>query len=315
MDNFYYKEVCNLSNQISANIAGLELVNPTILAAGVLGYTGLSMKAIINAGAGAVVTKTMGLKPRSGYLNPTIVQTNCGLLNAMGLPNPGISHFKEEIKRFKTINAPIIISIFGSSSNEFIKVAAIAENIGADAIELNVSCPHIKKAGATIGSNPVLVEEIIKKVKNVVHLPVIVKLTPNVTDIVEIAKTAEEAGADALTAINTVKAMAIEIETCRPILANSFGGLSGPAIKPIAVRCVFDIFRSVSIPIIGCGGISNWKDAIEFILAGASAVQIGTAIAFSGIDVFSSINKGIHNYLKRKNYQKLKEIIGLAHNF
>ncbi len=300
-------------NRITTEIAGLQLDNPTMLAAGILGYTGLSMKNVIEAGAGAVVTKTIGQKPRIGYLNPTIVQTDCGLLNAMGLPNPGINHFKEEMKQLKTIQAPIILSIYGSSPEEFVKVAGTAEQIGADAIELNVSCPHVEKAGAEIGSDPLLLTEIVKAVASSVNVPVIVKLTPNVANIDEIAKATEDAGADAITAINTVKSMAIDIETSRPILSNKYGGLSGPAIKPIAVRCVYDIFRSVDIPVIGCGGISCWQDAAEFMLAGASAVQIGTAIAFKGVEIFGSITHGIDRYLKRKSFKNVRDIVGLAH--
>jgi dihydroorotate dehydrogenase (NAD+) catalytic subunit len=302
-------------NRIATQIAGQKLSNPTMLAAGILGYTGLSMKSVIEAGAGAVVTKTMGQKPRTGYLNPTVVQTDCGLLNAMGLPNPGISHFKEEMKQLKSIQALIILSIFGSSSEEFVKVAETAAKLGANALELNVSCPHIEKAGAEIGCDPLLLTDIVKEVKKHVDVPVIVKLSPNVANISEIAKAAEIAGADAITAINTVKAMAIDIETGRPILANKFGGLSGPAIKPIAIRCVYDVYSSVNVPVIGCGGISNWKDAVEFILAGASAVQIGTAVAFKGVDVFGSVAKGIDDYLKKKGIKHMKGIVGLAHKF
>jgi dihydroorotate dehydrogenase (NAD+) catalytic subunit len=304
-----------MNKRVSTQIAGLKLTNPTMLAAGILGYTGLSMKSVIEAGAGAVVTKTMGQQPRTGYLNPTVVQTDCGLLNAMGLPNPGISHFKEEMKQLKTINAPTILSIFGSSVQEFVTVAKTASEIRGNAIELNVSCPHVKKAGAAIGCDPQLLTEIVKAVKKNVNIPVIVKLTPNVTNIAEIAKAAEEAGADAITAINTVKAMAIETETGRPILANKFGGLSGPAIKPIAVRCVYDVYRSVDVPVIGCGGISSWQDAIEFIQAGASAVQIGTAVALKGVNVFGSVAKGIDSYLERKGYMNVKDLVGLAHKF
>jgi dihydroorotate dehydrogenase (NAD+) catalytic subunit len=304
-----------MANRIATEIAGLKLASPTMLAAGILGYTGLSLKSVIEAGAGAVVTKTMGQEPRTGYPNPTVVQTDCGLLNAMGLPNPGISHFKEEMKQLKTIQAPTILSIYGSSSEEFVIVAEIAVKIGADALELNVSCPHVEKAGAEIGCDPLLVTEIVKEVKKHVNVPVIVKLTPNVTNIGEIAKAAEDAGADAITAINTVKAIAIDAETGRPILANKFGGLSGPAIKPIALRCVYDVYRSVDVPVIGCGGISNWQDAVEFILAGASAVQIGTAIAFKGVNVFGSIAKGIEDYLKKKGFKNVKDIVGLAHKF
>ena len=304
-----------MENRLATEIAGLKLANPTMLASGILGYTGLSLKSIIEAGAGAVVTKSMGLEPRTGYPNPTVVQTDCGLLNAMGLPNPGISHFKEEMNELKNTGVPTILSIYGYSSEEFAKVAETAAKMGADAIELNVSCPHIKKAGAEIGCDPLLLTEIVEEVKKKVAKPVIVKLTPNVANIGEIAKAAEKAGADAITAINTVKAMNIEIETGRPLLANKFGGLSGPAIKPIAVRCVYDVYRSVDVPIIGCGGISSWQDAVEFMLAGASAVQIGTAIAFKGVSVFSSVAKGIDTYLKKKGFKNIKELVGLAHNY
>ncbi|MGD2066392.1 MAG: dihydroorotate dehydrogenase [Candidatus Bathyarchaeota archaeon] len=302
-----------MTERLATTVAGLELANPTILASGILGYTGLSLKTVIDAGAGAVVTKSMGLEPRTGYPNPTVVQTDCGLLNAMGLPNPGISHFKEEMKQLKNTGVPTILSIYGYSAKEFAEVAETAENMGADAIELNVSCPHVKRAGAEIGCDPKLLTEIVKQVKKTVNFPVIVKLTPNVANIGEIAKAAEEAGADAITAINTVKAMCIETETARPLLANKFGGLSGPAIKPIAVRCIYDVYRSVDVPVIGCGGVTSWQDAVELMLAGASAVQIGTAIAFKGPEVFSSVTKGIDAYLQRKGYKNAKDIVGLAH--
>jgi dihydroorotate dehydrogenase (NAD+) catalytic subunit len=304
-----------MPNPLATQIAELQLTNPTMIAAGVLGYTGLSMKRVIESGAGAVVTKSMGQEPRTGYENPTVVQTDCGLLNAMGLPNPGISHFKEEMQELNKLDVPKIFSIYGFSPEDFAKVAKVAVEIGASAVELNVSCPHIKKAGAQVGSDPSLLLEIVKHVKKQVPKPVIVKLTPNVTDITEIAKTAEKAGADAICAINTVKAMAIDPQTCRPILANKYGGLSGPAIKPIGVRCVYDIYDVVKIPIIGCGGISNWQDAIEYVLAGACALQIGTAIAFQDLTVFKSVTEGITRYLENKGFTNLKEIIGLAHKF
>ena len=304
-----------MMERLATELAGLKLANPTMLASGILGYTGLSLKTVIDAGAGAVVTKSMGLEPRTGYPNPTVVQTDCGLLNAMGLPNPGISHFKEEMKQLKSTKVPIVLSIYGYSAQEFVKVAKTAATMGADAVELNVSCPHIEKAGAEIGCDPVLLTEIVEEVKKAVNVPVIVKLTPNVANIAEIARAAEKAGADAITAINTVKAMSIETETGRPLLANKFGGLSGPAIKPIAVRCIYDVYRSVDVPVIGCGGVASWQDAIELMLAGASAVQIGTAIAFKGPEVFSSVTAGIDAYLKRKGYKNVKELVGLAHKY
>jgi dihydroorotate dehydrogenase (NAD+) catalytic subunit len=315
MDNLYYTEETEMDDRLATELAGLKLANPTMLASGILGYTGLSLKSVIEAGAGAVVTKSLGLKPRTGYPNPTVVQVDCGILNAMGLPNPGISHLKEEIRELKNTGAPTIVSIYGYTPEEFAHVAETAEKIGADALELNVSCPHIKKAGAEIGCDPQLLTDVVEAVKKKVDKPVIVKLTPNVADIGEIAEAAEKAGADAITAINTVKAMSIEVETGRPLLANKFGGLSGPAIKPIAVRCVYDVYSSVDVPVIGCGGITGWQDAIEFMMAGASAVQIGTAIAFKGVNVFSSVTKGIDRYLKRKGFKNAKELVGLAHNF
>jgi dihydroorotate dehydrogenase (NAD+) catalytic subunit len=304
-----------MSRRLATEIAGLKLANPTILAAGVLGLTGSFLRKVVEAGAGAVVTKSLGLKPREGYPNPTVVQVDCGLLNAMGLPNPGVRHFGEEIKEVKETRVPVIVSIYAFSSEEFAKAAEVAVDVGADALELNVSCPHVEKTGAEIGSDPELVTKVVRKVKNKVDEPVFVKLTPNVANIVEVAKAAVEAGADAITAINTVRAMAIEIETTRPLLANKIGGLSGRAIKPIAIRCVYEICREVDVPVIGCGGISDWRDAVEFMLAGASAVQIGTAIAFKGLEIFKSVITGIDTYVTKKGFGSVKDIVGLAQKF
>jgi len=192
-------------------------------------------------------------------------------------------------------------------------VSSYAVKAGANALELNVSCPHVEKTGSEIGQDPRLVREVVMEVKRRVEKPVLVKLTPNVDDIIEVAKAAVEGGADAITAINTIRAMAINVETAHPVLANKIGGLSGPAIKPIAVRCVYEICREVNVPVIGCGGIATWRDAVEFMLAGASAVQVGTAIAFRGLKVFNSINRGISLYLKEKGFRSVKDIVGLSH--
>ena len=295
-------------------LAGLSLKNPTMLASGILGYSAETLKSIVDGGAGAVVTKSVGLKPRSGYANPTVVQASCGLINAMGLPNPGIDEFAKDIREAKTVlKVPLIVSVYGFSAEEYAAVAKKAVLAGADAVELNVSCPHVKETGAEIGQNPKTLAEVVSKVKRTVDKPVFVKLSPNVVDIAEIAESAVNAGADAITAINTVKAMAIDIETAKPILSNKRGGLSGPAIKPIAVRCVYDIYERVKAPIIGCGGITSWQDALEFMLAGASAIQIGTAIALKGPNVFKSVVRGISAYLERKGFRSVKEIVGLAH--
>jgi len=292
----------------------LRLGNPTILASGILGYSAETLESIVAGGAGAVVTKSVGLKPRDGYANPTIVQTNCGLINAMGLPNPGIKEFVKEISEAKTaLNVPLIVSVYGFLAEEYATVSKKAADAGADAIELNVSCPHVKETGSEIGQNPKILAEVVGKVKAVLDKPVFVKLSPNVTDIAEIAEVAVKAGTDALTAINTVRAMAIDAETAMPILSNRLGGLSGPAIKPIALKCVYEIYEHVKVPIVGCGGIGNWRDAVEFLLAGASAVQIGTAVATKGPSVFNNVAKGIDAYLKRKDFRSVKEIVGLSH--
>ena len=302
------------SKSLNIRVAGLELRNPTALASGILGYSAQSLQSIAEAGAGAVVTKSVGLTPRVGYANPTVVQAKCGLINAMGLPNPGIAEYAREIRHAKTVlTVPLIVSVYGFSAEEYAATAQKAAEAGADAVELNVSCPHVKETGSEIGQNPALLAKVIGKVKAAVRKPVIVKLSPNVTDIVEVAQAAAEAGADALTAINTVRAIAINVETAQPILSNKRGGLSGPAVKPIALRCVYDIYEKVKTPIIGCGGITDWRDAVEFLLAGASAIQIGTAIALQDPAVFKTINRGISAYLKKKKLGSVKEIVGLSH--
>lgn len=301
------------NNALSISFAGLQLQNPTMLASGVMGYTAESFERIAKGGAGAVVTKSVGVQPRAGYANPTVVQAESGLINAMGLPNPGINVFREEIKFSKTIlHVPVIVSVFGYSAEEYATVAKKAADAGADAVELNVSCPHVKQTGAEIGQSPQFLSDVVQQVKSAMNKPLIVKLSPNVADITILAQAAVEAGADALTAVNTLKAIAIDTETQLPILANVKGGLSGPCMKPIALRCVYDIADQFEIPLIGCGGVTNWKDAVEFFLAGASAVQIGTAVA-DDIKVFQSITKGVENYLRTKNARSVKDIVGLAH--
>jgi dihydroorotate dehydrogenase (NAD+) catalytic subunit len=302
------------SKSLNIRVADLELRNPTALASGILGYTAESLQRIAEAGAGAVVTKSVGLTPRAGYPNPTVVQASCGLINAMGLPNPGMTEYAGEIRQAtKVLAVPLIVSVYGFSAEDYAEVAKTAADAGADAVELNLSCPHVKETGSEIGQNPKLLKDVVGEVKAATRKPVIVKLSPNVTDIVEVAHAAAAAGADALTAVNTVRALAIDVETALPILSNKRGGLSGPAVKPIALRCVYDIHERVKTPIIGCGGITNWRDAVEFLLAGASAVQVGTAIAKQNPAVFQAINHGIVTYLKKKKLRSVKELVGLSH--
>jgi len=300
-------------NRLHVDLAGLKLVNPTMLASGILGLSAQSLSNVVRGGAGAVVTKSVGLKPRKGYANPTVIQASCGLINSVGLPNPGIDEFVKEIHEAKILKVPVIVSVYGFSAEEYAAVAKKAVDAGADAVELNISCPHVKKTGSEIGQNSKVLGEVVRKVKASVGRPVFVKLSPNVTDIAEIAEVSAHAGADALTAINTVKAMIIDAETAMPILSNKTGGLSGPAIKPIALRCVYEIYEQVKVPIVGCGGITSWRDAVEFILAGATAIQIGTAIGLKGPSVFRAVTRGIDTYLKRKGFGSVNEIVGLSH--
>jgi dihydroorotate dehydrogenase (NAD+) catalytic subunit len=298
---------------ITTKIASLSLKNPTILASGLMDEDAGSMKRIVNCGAGAVVTKSIGLKSREGYANPTIVELEYGILNAMGLPNPGINEFGEEIKKLKHLNAPIIGSVFGASSKEFVELGKKMQSYGANALELNMSCPHAKGYGLEIGSDPRLVKEITSKVKGSVKIPIFVKLSSNVANLGEIAKAAEKGNADGIVAINTIKAMKIDIELKIPVLANKIGGYSGKAIKPIGVRCVYEIAENVDIPIIGVGGVTTGEDALEYIMAGASAVQIGTGMYYRDVDVFKKVCKEMENWMKEHSVKKLSELIGAAH--
>ncbi len=295
--------------KLTVEAGGLTLANPTILAAGILGTTGASLKRVASMGAGAVVTKSIGVEPKCGHHNPSLVKLECGYINAMGLPNPSYKEYVPELETAKQAGVPVIASIFGATEAEFTEVAAGLP--GADAYELNVSCPHAKGYGMQVGTDPALVKAITHAVKKTVKAPVWVKLTPNVTDITAIGRAAQDGGADAVVAINTVKALAIDINTGYPILGNIHGGLSGPAIKPIAVRCIHDLYAALDIPVIGAGGVATWADAVELMMAGAAAVQIGSAV-YDDIGVFASISMGLSDYLDRKNL-KLKDLTGMAH--
>lgn len=288
---------------------GLKLSNPTILAAGIMGTTGASLKRMASMGAGAVVTKSIGVQPKYGHPNPTMVVLQGGYVNAMGLPNPSYKEFTRELEIARESHVPVIASIFGATAEEFVEIARGLP--GADAYELNVSCPHAIGYGMQVGTDPALVKSITAAVKAAVKVPVWVKLTPNVTDIREIGLAAQEGGADAVVAINTLKAMAIDVDTGYPILGNVHGGLSGPAIKPVAVRCVYDLYDALEIPVIGAGGVSNWADAVEMMMAGACAVEIGSAV-YEDTGVFAATAMGVSDYLDRKGL-KLKDIVGMSH--
>lgn len=298
---------------ISTQVGAIKLERPTMLASGILGISLDVFARLYKEGAGALVTKSLSKEPWEGYANPTLIGVKAGYLNAVGLSNPGAPYFAKMISSNKTI--PIIVSLVGSVEEDFTFMIKQFENVKILGYELNLSCPHVAKVGLEVGDDPELVHKIVKSVKSHSKVPVIAKVGLGSSDYLETVRVSCEAGIDAITAINTVRAMAIDVETARPILSNKIGGLSGPAIKPIAVRCVYEISSKFDIPIIGCGGVSSWEDAIEFILAGSSAVQIGSALGDKWIGVFSEINNGISKYMEKKGFTKIKEMVGSAKRF
>lgn len=298
---------------LEVNLAGLKLKTPLILASGILGVSSSVMNRLSKAGLGAITTKSIGPRPRIGFKNPSIVEVQPGtFINSVGLGNPGIDYFINEIKEMKKHKFPLIVSIFGENNETYINVARKAMVAGADAIEINISCPHSKVS--SIGIDKDLTFILVSELKKVISIPLFVKLNPNVTDITEIALAAEKAGADAVVAINTLSAMIIDINTKRPVLSHGSGGLSGKSIHPVAIKRVYDLYKILQIPIVGCGGIFTANDVIEFFLAGASAVQIGTAL-FQGDHIINEINQNLIDYLRSNNYTSISNIKGLAHNY
>jgi dihydroorotate dehydrogenase (NAD+) catalytic subunit len=297
---------------LAIELAGLRLNTPFMNAAGVLGTSMEILRRVHMAGAGAVVTKSIGPKPREGHKNPTLISLEFGVLNAMGLPNPGSKYF---FKEFSETDFPVIASFFGSTLDDFVEVAKMLTKAGVSALELNCSCPNVIEEMGMLAADSRNVGHVTAAVKQATSLPVFVKLSPSVTDIVEIAEAAQEAGADAITATNTLRSIVINVDLKRPILTNVTGGLSGSALKPVSLRCVWEIYENVEIPIIGCGGVENWRDALEYFLAGASAVQVGTAFMTRGFSVFNELADGIAEYMKKNGYSRIKELVGLAHEF
>ena len=302
------KQACS-SPDISVKIGDLELKNPVMLASGTCGY-GLEFADFVDPSSlGAVVVKGLSLEPREGNPPPRLAETPCGLLNAIGLENIGLDVFlKQKLPWLMERNVTVVVNILGSTLEEYQCIAArLSESSGVHAIEINISCPNVKKGGVAFGTDPVQAANVTRKVVEVSSIPVIVKLSPNVTDICAIAKAVEDAGATAVSLINTLLGMAIDIHNRRPALGNVFGGLSGPAIKPIALRMVWQVARCVGIPVIGIGGIATAEDALEFLMAGALAVQIGTATL---VDPLASKNvlNGIVDFLTKNNYRNLVEL-------
>lgn len=300
--------------ELSVTLDGLKLEKPTILASGILGTSKKLLERAAKNGAGAVTTKTLTLEKREGHNSPIIVETSCGLINAVGYRNPGIEAGIKEFSGWDN-HIPLIVSITGKNKEEFSFLAEKTNSLKCSAIEIALSCPHTPGFGTLAGQGkPEITYEITKEVKGKIKVPLIVKLSPTTPELVESAKAAERAGADIINMGNTAgPGMIIDIERKRPILHFKFGGMSGPAIKPLAIRCVYDVYKSVKLPIIGTGGISNGKDAIEMFMAGASAVGIGSAVYYQGLLVFKEINNEISQWLKSHNYKSIKEIIGVAH--
>ena len=292
------------------NLAGIEMKNPVTVASGTFGY-GREFNQFFDLNQlGGIITKGTSLKPKSGNKPPRVCETASGMLNSIGLQNPGVEYFAEnDLPFLRKFDTAVIVNACGSTVEEYVELCKILNTLDIDGVELNLSCPNVKAGCMAFGNSYEGVKEITTKVRKVLDKPLIVKLTPNVTDIASIAKGAEDGGADGVSLINTLLGMKIDIDKKRPVLANNTGGLSGPAIKPVAVRMVYQVAQAVNIPILGMGGIINGEDAIEFMLAGATAISIG---AGNFIDPYTSVNtvKGIEDYMKKNNIENLKDIIG-----
>jgi dihydroorotate dehydrogenase (NAD+) catalytic subunit len=296
---------------LRVQLGALELQNPVLTASGTFGYA-KEFEPFINLNRlGGIIVKGISIEPRAGNPPPRVVETACGMLNAIGLENVGVDRFvSEKMPYLRTLTAPLIVNILGDSIEEYCELASKLDEIpGISALELNISCPNVKKGGAAFGASPEMAAAVTAAVRKSTRLPLIVKLSPNVTDITIMAKSVEAAGADAVSLINTLIGMAINAESRKPRLANIIGGLSGPAIKPIALRMVWQTAQAVQIPVIGIGGISTAEDAVEFLLAGATAVQVGTA-NFYDPSAAEKIISGLVDYLRRQGEQRVSDIIG-----
>jgi dihydroorotate dehydrogenase (NAD+) catalytic subunit len=300
------------ADAIAVKMGGLQLSNPTVLASGVHGSSLSKALEALRVGAGGAVTKSIGPVPREGYSEPTIVEAESGLVNAAGLPNPGAERFSKELAQIKGRGLPVFVSVFGADENEFRRVVGTLDGNDFMAYELNLSCPHVSGVGTEIGHFPEEVSKVLKAVKKSTKKPVFAKLSPNTERLVQVAQAAVNAGADGLTAVNTVRAFPIDVESGGPALSNGFGGLSGGAIRPIALRCVYELREKFEVPIMGCGGVSTWEDAVQFFLAGADAVQLGTATV-KRFEVFNDLNLGVISYMERKGIAKLSDMVGAAH--
>ncbi|HEX3021230.1 MAG TPA: dihydroorotate dehydrogenase [Lachnospiraceae bacterium] len=295
---------------LSVNLAGVELKNPVMTASGTFG-SGIEYSDFVDLNRlGAVVTKGVANIPWTGNNTPRIAETFGGMLNAVGLQNPGIDVFaSRDLPFLKKYDTKVIVNVCGKSTQDYIYVVERLANEPVDMLEINISCPNVKEGGIAFGQNPKMVEDITREIKKVAKQPIIMKLSPNVTDITETAKAAEAGGADVLSLINTLTGMKIDVNRRSFVLANKTGGLSGPAIKPIAVRMVYQVANAVHLPIIGMGGIMNAQDALEFIMAGASAVSVGTA-NFVNPSATMQIIDGLEDYMRKNNVEDINSLIG-----
>lgn len=299
---------------VEVTLAGIRLRNPFLLASGIWGESGESLKGAYAAGAAGVVTKSIGAEPRPGYPNPTVeAYGTWGMLNAMGLPNPGIGEYPREIAIARNAGVPLIGSVFAGDADGFAEISRRMAETGVQALELNLSCPHAKGLGSEVGSDPAEVERVVRAVVRSVQIPVFAKITPNTADPVALALAAERGGAAAITAINTVRALAIDLTLRRPVLANGLGGLSGPAVKPVGLAVVWQLYNALRVPILGAGGISTVDDAIEYALAGARAVEVGTAVAFEGVRVFETLSRNLPSRLDALGFDSWEAAVGAAH--
>ncbi len=303
---------------ITTEICGVRLSNPAILASGIMGVSGSALVFVAKNGAGAVISKSISPREREGHNNPVLTEFEGGFLNAVGLPNSGVENSLDEMEfAIKNASSPVIPSIFGRTAEEFAIVAERMSSIKPQIMEVNLSSPTFSIPGFVQRPFALHTEEaakVVSCVKDATKVPIMVKLAPNVPDIKEIARAVEEAGADAISAINTMPGMAIDIEAGRPVLHNKSGGVSGPALKPIAVKCVYDIYEAVDVPVVGIGGVTYGADAVEMMMAGACAVEIGTGIYYRGIEIFNLVSKEIEEFMSAHGYGKLKDITGVAHD-
>ncbi len=292
------------------NFAGIEMKNPVTVASGTFGYGREFSDFFDLSKLGGIITKGTSLKPKSGNKPPRVYETASGMLNSIGLQNPGVKYFAEnDLPFLKKFDTAIIVNACGSSIDEYVELCKILNTLDIDGVELNLSCPNVKSGCMAFGNTYDGVKEVTSQVRRVLDKPLIVKLTPNVTDIASIAKAVEDAGADGVSLINTLLGMKIDINTRKPVLANNTGGLSGPAIKPVAVRMVYQVAQAVNIPILGMGGIVNGDDAIEFMLAGAKAISIGAGNFISPTTSIDTIS-GIESYMKKYNIEDINDIVG-----